>query len=167
MDSLAAIPDEKRCWCGWDSLEKCMRCDKSMSLADRLRVSCKHRQCRNYPSQRDPEGKITHNVTCPERMEKEMQTISSDDWSKLMAIAEYGVWSEAFPKIRDMFADEEAGIDPISVTVKKLVESLPRNLRDVGLILMEPSGYHSYKPTSSKVMAKLFLAKVSPPKPSI
>jgi hypothetical protein len=159
MDSLAAIPDEKRCWCGWGSLGRCLRCDKSTSLADRLRVSCRHRQCRAYPRQNDPEGKITHTVTCPESIQTDAALISSDDWSKLLTIAEYGVWSTAFPKIKDMF-DEYAESGSVHDTVKKIVEGLPRNLQDTGKILMEPKGYHDHKPTSAKLLADLFLAKV-------
>lgn len=166
MDSLAAIPDEKRCWCGWYSLDDCPNCDKSSSLADRLRVSCQHKQCRGYPKQQDPDHKIIHTVACPESIQTDAALISSDDWSKLLTIAEYGVWSTAFPKIKDMF-DEYAASDSVHDTVKKLVESLPQNLQDTGKILMEPNGYHSHKPIAATLLAKLFLAKVSPPtKPS-
>lgn len=165
VNSLAAIPDENRCWCGWYRLDQCPNCDKSSSLADRLKVSCKHKQCRNYPRQGDPEGTIIHNIACPDRISSSMETISADDWSKLLTIAEYGVWSEALPKIKDMFADEETSADPAYVAVQEIVDSLPQNLQDVGKILMTPHGYHQYKPTSAKVMAALFLAKVSPPKP--
>ncbi len=163
MDSLAAIPDEYRCWCGWNILGKCMNCpEKSPSLAARIKVSCPHKQCRNYPNPNDPSGKIIHNVACPVSLEAEMEAISSDDWSKLLTLAEYGVWVKAFPKIRDMF-DDNPGIEPLEESVRNIIDGLPRNLQTVGRLLAFPDN-NMHCPISDKAIAEVFMRKVTPPK---
>lgn len=163
MNSLAAIPDDERCWCGWDRLGQCRNCpEKSPSLAARIKVSCKYRQCRAYPKPNDPTGTIIHTVVCPARLEGKMETISSDDWSKLLTLAEYGAWVKVFPKIKDMF-DDNPGIEPLEESVRNIIDGLPRNLQTVGRLLAFPDN-NMHCPISDKAMAEVFIRKVTPPK---
>ena len=154
IDSLAAIPAEKRCWCGWNRLDQCPNCDPKTSLADRLELSCK--QCRNYPRQNDPDHKITHSISCPITLEADMNAISSDDWSKLMTLAEFGAWTAANPRIVDMFDDPS--IDPLDQTAREIVASLPQNLQGIGTRLAFRNDY--YLPHSDNVMVEQFRKKV-------
>lgn len=68
MASLAATPDEERCYCGWDRFGECYNCKqdeftKTRTRADRVKLSCPH--CGNYPSREGQE--ISHNIKCPTR----------------------------------------------------------------------------------------------------
>lgn len=165
MQGLAAIPSENRCWCGWDKLGECRNCpEKSHSLAARIKVSCPHRQCRSYPRPDDPEQKITHTVACPVRLEKEMELMSSDDWSKLLTLAEYGAWRKVFPKIVDMFADDP-GMEPVEVTVKGIIDGLPQDLQELGMFLAFNYSHDYCLRAHTKALGELFRRKVLPPKP--
>lgn len=64
MRSLAAIPADQRCWCGWNRVNKCYNCPAGYSLAQRLIVQCP--SCRNFPR---PwiSSTLTHVITCKER----------------------------------------------------------------------------------------------------
>lgn len=162
MNSLATVPNEDRCWCGWNKLRQCPNCDPSTSLADRLKLSCKHRQCRSYPRQNDPTNTIIHTVGCPTRLWVNIETMSSDDWSKLLCLAEYGAWSTAFPKAFDIF-DEDPAIDPVEDTIREIVSSLPQNLQLIGKTLAFP-GSTGMIPLSDSMVVELFRKKVVPPR---
>lgn len=91
-----------------------------------------------------------------------MKTISSDDWSKLLTLAEYGVWVKAFPKIKDMF-DDNPGIEPLEESVRNIIDGLPRNLQIVGrLLAFQENNMHC--PISDKAIAEVFMRKIVPPK---
>lgn len=68
MRSLAAIPPEEKCWCGWERFGECNNeppsCFEGVTCADKLAVSC--RECGANPSGPD-NSMIHHRITCSKR----------------------------------------------------------------------------------------------------
>jgi hypothetical protein len=66
MESLAAIPPDRKCWCGWDRLGECNNppsiCRPGKTSADRMAVWCQ--DCHDEPWD---DGVIHHRVGCPRR----------------------------------------------------------------------------------------------------
>lgn len=65
MDSLAEMPPETRCWCGWYAKGDCYNCKRDprvadKSCADKLALRCS--ECGNTPSV--PEWPVFHTRTC-------------------------------------------------------------------------------------------------------
>jgi hypothetical protein len=64
IKSLAELPPESRCWCGWYELGLCPHCPPGRTSAEKLAVQCRY--CGNDGG---PEGRpITHITTCPMRV---------------------------------------------------------------------------------------------------
>ncbi len=61
MTSLAAIPHESKCWCGWVPLGQCPHCPTDVTTADKLRARCDG--CHNDPGP-DYGRSITHRIGC-------------------------------------------------------------------------------------------------------
>lgn len=61
MRSLAAIPPERKCWCGWYTLGDCPHCPPGKTAADKIAAWCP--ECHNAPP---PDGSrdIIHNYKC-------------------------------------------------------------------------------------------------------
>lgn len=60
MRSLAAMPDEARCWCGWYKAGECPNCRTTETLADRRSSECS--SCGSYPH--EPGGRLVHRIGC-------------------------------------------------------------------------------------------------------
>lgn len=61
MDSLARMPPENKCWCGWFPVGQCHTCPADKTLAQRQAVQCQ--SCCNAPDNFGA-GKIIHNIRC-------------------------------------------------------------------------------------------------------
>jgi hypothetical protein len=61
MRSLARIPAENKCWCGWYLAGECHTCPKDVTNADKLKVWCP--ECKNTPSNYG-KGELIHSIFC-------------------------------------------------------------------------------------------------------
>lgn len=61
MNYLSSIPPEKRCWCGWYELGKCLNCPSGVTSADKMARRCPI--CTMVPSR--PEDENPHTKKCP------------------------------------------------------------------------------------------------------
>jgi len=60
MRSLASIPPEQRCWCGWSLMGQCWKCKTDRTCADKIAEWCP--KCHNDGG---PErGPIIHRIGC-------------------------------------------------------------------------------------------------------
>lgn len=65
METLAQMPADTKCWCGWYSVRECkvIECKKSdlgLTCADKLAAACG--ECGNVPW--EPGEKINHKAGC-------------------------------------------------------------------------------------------------------
>lgn len=63
MESLARIPPEGRCWCGWYRLGECQYCRPDKSSADKLAARCQ--ACGNTPHEYG--DRVIHRRDCVEQ----------------------------------------------------------------------------------------------------
>lgn len=61
MASLATIPAESKCWCGWFPVGKCHSCPTDVTAADKLRARCDG--CHNDPGPHFNRS-VTHRIGC-------------------------------------------------------------------------------------------------------
>lgn len=90
-----------------------------------------------------------------------MEILSSENWSKLFTLAEYGAWCAAYPKVMNKF-NSNSNMQPIQKTIESIIDGLPQNLQGVGKMLAFPSLDHSGS-DYEKTMAELFHKKVKLP----
>jgi len=62
IDSLAKMPPESRCYCGWFPKGECHTCPKDLTLAEKMARWCIH--CHNAPPAHDLNAPIIHNIRC-------------------------------------------------------------------------------------------------------
>ncbi len=63
-----------------------------------------------------------------------MEILSSENWSKLFTLAEYGAWCAAYPKVMNKF-NSNSNMQPIQKTIESIIDGLPQNLQGVGKML--------------------------------
>lgn len=66
MRSLAEMPLESKCWCGWHRLGECQNCATyapGKTCADKVAAMCP--ECRYEPSPNG--GQIEHRIGCPKK----------------------------------------------------------------------------------------------------
>lgn len=61
LRSLARIPPEHKCWCGWYQVDHCPVCPKHITNADKLKIWCP--ECKNAPSDFG-KGELIHSIFC-------------------------------------------------------------------------------------------------------
>jgi hypothetical protein len=66
MQELSRIPEDQRCFCGWDRFGQCYNCNRdgefmnAKTLSDRRKLECP--DCGNYPYNETLQ--ITHRMGC-------------------------------------------------------------------------------------------------------
>ncbi len=60
MDSLARMPLESKCWCGWFAKGECHSCPPEKTCADKIALRCP--ECQEYPILHN--SKLQHRRGC-------------------------------------------------------------------------------------------------------
>lgn len=64
IKSLANIPLDKKCWCGWYPLGECPHCPPGATCEQKVAAMCV--ECRGAPHR--PGDPLIHTIGCPSRL---------------------------------------------------------------------------------------------------